>query len=124
MSIFRILLLILAVIHALFAGFTALVGAFANGGGVWERLLVVLLHPLGAAGVLLLVLAPRLTRIATLAIAALLLVIVIADLTLAQRIAAGAVKGDWELVLVFSVVPVISIAYAMGLLRTAGATGE
>ena len=124
MSIFRILLLILAVIHALFAGFTALVGAFANGGGVWERLLVVLLHPLGAAGVLLLVLAPRLTRIATLAIAALLLVIVIADLTLAQRIAAGALKGDWELVLVFSVVPVISIAYAMGLLRTAGATGE
>ncbi len=124
MSIFRILLLILAVIHALFAGFTALVGAFANGGGVWERLLVVLLHPLGAAGVLLLVLAPRLTRIATLAIAALLLVIVIADLALAQRIAAGAVKGDWELVLVFSVVPVISIAYAMGLLRTAGATGE
>lgn len=124
MSIFRILLLILAVIHALFAGFTALVGAFANGGGVWERLLVVLLHPLGAAGVLLLMLAPRLTRIATLAIAALLLVIVIADLALAQRIAAGAVKGDWELVLVFSVVPVISIAYAMGLLRTAGATGE
>jgi hypothetical protein len=124
MSIFRILLLILAVIHALFAGFTALVGAFANGGGVWERLLMVLLHPLGAAGVLLLVLAPRLTRIATLAIAALLLVIVIADLALAQRIAAGAVKGDWELVLVFSVVPVISIAYAMGLLRTAGATGE
>jgi hypothetical protein len=124
MSIFRILLLILAVIHALFAGFTALVGAFANGGGVWERLLVMLLHPLGATGVLLLVLAPRLTRIATLAIAALLLVIVIADLALAQRIAAGAVKGDWELVLVFSVVPVISIAYAMGLLRTAGATGE
>ncbi len=124
MSIFRILLLILAVIHTLFAGFTALVGAFASGGGVWERLLVVLLHPLGAAGVLLLVLAPRLTRIATLAIAALLLVIVIADLALAQRIAAGAVKGDWELVLVFSVVPVISIAYAMGRLRTPGATGK
>ncbi len=124
MSSFRILLLILAVIHALLAGFTALVGAFANGGGVWQRLLVVLLHPLGAAGVILLVLAPRLTRIATLAIAAFLLVIVIADLALAQRIAAGAVKGDWELALVFSVVPVISIVYAMSLLRTAGAPGE
>ena len=69
-------------------------------------------------------LAPRLTRIATLAIAAFLLVIVIADLALAQRIAAGAVKGDWELALVFSVVPVISIVYAMSLLRTAGAPGE
>ena len=124
MSILRILLSILAVIHALFAGLTALVGAFADGGGVWERLLLMLLHPLGAAGVLLLVLAPRLTRNAVLAIAALLLVIVIADLVLAQRIAAGAVKGDWELALIFSVVPVISIAYAMILLRTAGTTGE
>ena len=124
MSIFRILLSILAVIHALFAGFTALVGAFANGGGIWERLLLVLLHPLGAAGVLLLVFAPRLPRIPTLAIAALLLVIVIADLALAQRIAAGAVKGDWELALIFSVVPAISIVYAMSLLRTSRATGE
>ena len=113
MSGFRILLLILAMIHALFVGFTALVGAFADGGGVWQRLLVVLLHPLGAAGVLLLVLALRLTRTATLAIAAFLLVTVIADLALAQRIAAGAVKGDWELGVVFSVVPVIGIAYAM-----------
>ncbi len=124
MSILRILLSILAVIHALFAGFTALVGAFANGGGIWDRLLLILLHPLGAAGVLLLVLAPRLTRNATLCVAALLLVIVTADLALAQRIAAGAVKGDWELALIFSVVPAISIVYATILLRTAGTTGE
>lgn len=124
MSVFRILLSILAVIHALFAGFTALVGAFANGGETWERLLVVLLHPLGAAGVLVLVLAPRLPRIANLAIAAILLVVVIADLVLAQRIAAGTVKGDWELALVFSVVPVIGIVYAMSLLGTARATDE
>ncbi len=124
MSVFRILLSILAVIHALFAGFTALVGAFANGGETWERLLVVLLHPLGAAGVLVLVLAPRLPRIANLAIAAVLLVVVTADLVLAQRIAAGAVKGDWELALVFSVVPVIGIVYAMSLLGTARATDE
>ena len=124
MSIFRILLSVLAVIHALFAGFTALVGAFANGGGIWERLILVLLHPLGAAGVLLLVLASHLPRIATLAIAAFLLVVVIADLALAQKIAAGAVKGDWELAFIFAVVPIISIAYAMILLRTAGATGE
>ena len=124
MSIFRTLLSILAVIHALFAGFTALVGAFADGGGIWERLILMLLHPLGAAGVLLLVLAPRLTRNAILAIAALLLVIVIADLALAQRIAAGAVKGDWELALIFAAVPAVSIVYAMSLVGTGGATGE
>ena len=124
MSIFRILLSILAVIHALFAGSTALVGAFANGGGVWERLILGVLHPLGATGVLLLVLAPGLSRNATLGIAALLLVVVVADLALAQRIAAGAVKGDWELAVVFAVVPVIGIVYAMSLLRTARATDE
>ena len=55
----RIPVLVLAVIHALFAGLTALVGAFANGGDLWQRLLLVLLHPLGAAAVLLLVLRPR-----------------------------------------------------------------
>ena len=58
MTSFRISVTILAVIHAVFAGFTALVGAFANGGDVWQRLLVVLLHPLGATGLLLLVLRP------------------------------------------------------------------
>ena len=124
MAIFKILLSILAVIHALFAGLTALVGAFANGGGIWERLVLVLLHPLGAAGVLLLVLAPRLSRNATFGIAGFLLVVVVADLALAQRIAAGAMKGDWELALVFSVVPVIGIVYAMSLLGTARAADD
>ena len=60
MTSFRMSVAVLAVMHAVFAGFTALVGAFANGGDVWQRLLVVLLHPLGAAGVLVLVLRPRL----------------------------------------------------------------
>ena len=58
MTSFRMSVTVLAVMHALFAGFTALVSAFANGGDVWRRLLVVLLHPLGAAGVLVLVLRP------------------------------------------------------------------
>ena len=58
MTSFRISVTVLAVIHAAFVGFTSLVSAFANGGDVWQRLLLVLLHPLGAAGVLLLVLKP------------------------------------------------------------------
>ena len=37
MTSFRISVTVLAVIHAVFAGFTALVGAFANGGDVWQR---------------------------------------------------------------------------------------
>ena len=118
MTVFRIAVLVLGVIHALFVGLTSLAGAFADGGDVWQRLLLVLLHPFGAAGVLLLVFVPRLTRTATLGIAAVLLVNVIADLALGQRIAAGAVRGDWELALVFAVVPVIGMAYALSLLRS------
>ena len=53
MTRFRISVTVLAVIHAAFVALTSLVGAFANGGDVWQRLLLVLLHPLGAAGVLL-----------------------------------------------------------------------
>ena len=114
----------LAVLHAVFAGFTALVGAFTNGGDVWQRVLVVLLHPIGAAGVLWLVLRPRLATTAILAIVALLTANVIADLGLAQLMAAGRLRGDWELALAFSVVPAIGMVYALVLLRTArGTTG-
>ena len=103
MTSFRIAVTVLAVLHAVFAGFTALVGAFANGGDVWQRLLVILLHPLGAAGVLLLVLRPRLATTTILALVALLTMNVIADLGVAQLMAAGSVRGDWELALTFSV---------------------
>ncbi len=105
MTSFQMLVTVLAVMHALFAGFTALVGAFANGGDVWQRLLVVLLHPLGAAGVLVLVLRPRLATTTILALVALLTANVVADLDLAQLMVAGRVRGDWELALAFSVVP-------------------
>ena len=66
-------------IHAAFAGLTAMVGAFADGGDVWQRLLVSLLHPLGGAGVLLLVWRPSLDTKQILAIVALLTANVIAD---------------------------------------------
>ena len=116
------LVTVLAVMHALFASFTALVGAFANGGDIWQRLLVVLLHPLGAAGVLVLVLAPRLATTTILTLAALLTVNVVADLGVAQLMAAGRVRGDWELALAFSVVPVIGVVYALARLRTVRGT--
>ena len=88
-------------------------------------LLVVLLHPLGAAGVLMvLVLRPRLATTTILALAALLTVNVVADLGLAQLMAAGRVRGDWKLALAFSVVPVIGVVYALARLRTARRTAE
>ena len=91
---------------------------------VWQRLLLVLLHPLGAAGVLLLVLRPRLGTTTILAVVALLTANVIADLGVVQLITAGKVRGDWELALAFSGVPAIGIVYGLALLRTARGTAE
>ena len=121
MTALRVPILVLAITQAVFAGFTALVGASADGGDLWSRLLVVLIHPLCAAGMLLLVLLPRPATAVVIAIAGLLAVNVVADLTFAQLIAGGSVKGDWWLPLIFSVVPAIGIVYALTLFRTARA---
>ena len=116
-------MLVLAIVQIVLAGFTVLVGSFADGGDVWSRLLIVLLHPLCAAGLLLLVLLPRPATVVVLAIAALLAVNVIADLSVALMIAGGAVKGDWPLPLIFSVIPAIGVVYALTLLRTPRSAG-
>ena len=110
-------MLILAAVQTTFAGFTALVGAFADGGDTWSRLLVILVHPVCAAGLLLLVILPRPATAVILAIAGLLAVNVAADAAFALLIAAGTVKGDWWLPLVFSAIPAIGIVYALTLLR-------
>ena len=69
-------------------------------------------------------LRPRLAATPILALVALLTANVIADLGLAQLIAEGSVRGDWELALAFSVVPAIGIIYALALLLTARGPAE
>ena len=110
-------MLVLAVAQAALAGLTAMVGAFADGGDIWSRLVVVLLHPLSAGSLLLLVLSPRLSRERMLAIAALLIATVAVDLSVALAIGRGAVKGDWVLLVVFSVIPALGVVYALILAR-------
>ncbi len=115
MNAVRMTVLVLALLHAAFAGLTALVGAFADGGDVWSRLLMVLVHPLAAAGLLVLLFLPRPAAATVLGVAALLMLNVAADLTFALMIARGAVNGDWWLPVMFSVVPAIGVLYAMAL---------
>ena len=115
MNAVRMTILVLALVHAAFAGLTALVGAFADGGDVWSRLLVVLIHPLAAAGLLLLLFLPRPAAATVLGVAGLLMLSVAADMTFALMIARGAVKGDWWLPVMFSVIPAIGVVYAMTL---------
>lgn len=113
MKAFRATMLVLAVAQAAFVGLTALVGAFADGGDAWSRLLLALVHPLSAAGLLLLALSPRPAATFTYAVAALLALAVAADVVFAALIAQGAVKGDWILPLIFAAVPAVGIVYAL-----------
>ena len=109
----RIVMLVLAFVYAALAMLTAAVGSFADGGDVWSRLVLVLLHPLAAGALLLLVFRSTASRKLALAVAALLLATVAADISLAVAIASGAMKGDWELPLIFAVVPTLGVLYAL-----------
>ena len=115
-------MLVLAIVHALFVGLTALVGAFADGGDILSRLLVVLVHPLCAVGMLALFWRQRPSTPAIVAVALIMAVNVAGDLSFAQLIASGSVKGDWWLPLLFSVVPTIGIVYALTMLRASRPT--
>ena len=115
MSAFRTLIQVLALIQAVIAAFTALVGSFANGGDLWARLLLVLVHPISAIGMLLLAFLPRPARTTVLVIMGLLVVNVVSDLALGFMIALGVVKGDSWLPLIFAAIPAIGVVYALTL---------
>lgn len=116
----RIAMLVLAILYAGLAMLTAAVGSFADGGDIWSRLVLVLLHPLAAGALLLLVLRSTASRKLGLAIAALLLATVAADLSLAAAIAGGAMKGDWVLPVVFAVIPALGGLYGLAVAMGAG----
>ena len=114
----------LAVLQVVVAGFFALVGSFADGGTMWERLLLVVLQPLAALGFLFLVSVPRPSIAVVLPVSALLAATVAADGTLAWNIARGVTKGDWGLPLVWVVIPAIALVYSIAQLRRHRATAK
>ncbi|MCY4449619.1 MAG: hypothetical protein OXE02_12345 [Chloroflexi bacterium] len=111
MTVFRMVMLILAVLQMAFAALTAFVGSFADGGSLGERMVLVLVHPLAAIGLLVLVTQPQLSLRGTRVVTALLVVNVAADVVIALLIAGGTVKGDWELPLMFAAIPALGIVY-------------
>ena len=113
MTVFRTITLVLAVLQVLLTAFTGMVGAFVDGGDLWSRLLLIVVHPLCAVSLLVLAVLPRPSPALAYAVAALLVGNIFADLTLAQLIAVGTVKGDWWLPLTFSVIPAVGLAYAL-----------
>ncbi len=113
MTVFRVILLVLAIVQVLLATFTAMVGAFADGGDILSRLVLVVLHPLCAVALLALVILPKPPAAMAYAIGALLLGNIAADAALALLIATDVVKGDWPLPLVFSVIPIVGLVYSL-----------
>lgn len=116
MKHFRVVLLALGAIHALLAGFTALVGGFADGGSIGERLVLMAVHPITAAALLYMVALHTPARRVLVIGSAIIAVNVVADVTLALLIVSGNIRGDWLLPLVFSVVPLLGLVYAVMLL--------
>ena len=111
----RVPMIILAALYFAFSGFTAVVGAFADGGTIPERIVVSLAHPAAAILLLMAVSFPKpiSTGLRKFTLV-LLLVAIAADLVLAVLIGLGVVKGDWFLPLVFAIVPVVGVAYLAG----------
>ena len=112
MNMLRVPMIGLAALYLAFSGFTAVVGAFADGGTIPERILVSLVHP---AAAILLLLAVSFSKPISTGLRGftlvLLLVAIAADLALAVLIGQGVIKGDWFLPLVFAIIPVIGVAY-------------
>ena len=121
MIIFRWIMLVLTALYALFAGFTAAVGLFADGGTVWERILVSGIHPLGAVALLFLVWRPH-GGIGPGALVALALVVlsVIGDGAAFVAITTGVIPGDAGLAVAFALVPLLGIAYVIAGLASGG----
>ena len=126
MTVFRVILLVLAIVQVLLAIFTAMVGAFADGGDIWSRLVLIVLHPLCAVALLVLVVWPKPPAAMAYVVSAFLLGNIVADTTLALLIATDVVKGDWPLPLVFSVIPVVGLVYALRIaaIREEGSPAE
>ena len=104
---------VLAFVQLFFAAFTAMVGSFADGGQWWERLILVGVHPAAAVLLLILVMGKEPARGLVLVTVALLTLNVVADVVLALAIGTGAIKGDWQLPLVFAVVPLIALPFCI-----------
>jgi hypothetical protein len=113
MKVIRVVIITLAVLHLAFTGFTGMVGLFADGGTIWERLLVSGLHPIAAIALLAVLLAPRSGyRWPAWVALAFPVASIVGDMALYLAISSGATKGDASLALAFAVIPALGLIYA------------
>ena len=83
----RIVVILIATLHALFVAFTTLGSGFAEAGDAWERLSLAAVHPLGAVALIALATSrPKKSRIVIL-VAAVPAIVILVDTALAPFIA-------------------------------------
>ena len=113
MNSLRVPLIILAVVQALLAAFGLLMSTFADGGFWWERIAPALLHPLAVIALFGLLLggrpAPWLAGLAL----TLLSLSILGSLAMSGAILSGQTRGDWWLPLVWAIIPLLSLPYAI-----------
>ena len=108
----RVLIIVLAIVQFLLAGFTGAVGAFADGGQWWDRAVLMGVHPVAGIALLVLAVSPRLKPTGLTIVRLLLALNIAADLTLAALIYGGVSRGDWWLPLLFAIIPVVGLGYS------------
>ena len=114
MKIVHIVAIVLSALHLVFTGLTGMVGLFADGGTPWERILISGVHPLAAAALLLVLIAPLSARKWPVWVVVLLLLVSISgDVAIYIAMSRGVIKGDAELAIVFAVVPVLGVVYLL-----------
>lgn len=123
MKAFRIVVFPLAILYALMAVLTALMGSFADGGAWWQYVTYIVVQPLAAAALIALAAAPPgdLTAIGQRLIATALAVVVCLNGFGAIAIAQGIVRGDWWIPLAFALIPAIGLAYMATIARSRNA---
>ncbi|MXY44722.1 MAG: hypothetical protein F4Y50_11830 [Dehalococcoidia bacterium] len=113
-SYFPALVVWAAAVYAL----AAVALAFVEGGGLWSRVLLILLNPFCVAGFLSLDRTPRITRTTVFAVAGLQVVTFFADISLAVLAAGGSAEVEWWVYASSAAIPAAGLFYTLRFART------
>ena len=113
MNSLRVPLIVLAAVYALLSAFGLAISTFADGGFWWERIPMVLLHPLAVIALFWMLFTARPTPTLAGVTLALLLLSILGDAILGVTYGMGVLRGDWWLPLVWAIVPLLSLPYVI-----------
>ena len=115
---FRSSLPVLIVAAASMYALAAVALGFVEGGGLWSRVLLILLNPFCVAGFLSLDRTPGITRTMVFAVAGLQVVTLCADVSLAVLAAGGSAEVQWWVFASLAAIPAAGLFYTLRFART------